>query len=43
MYRELGGWKTELNRLGDRIDKNQQENQKLLLELTKAIKDKEGE
>ena len=43
MYRELGGWKTDLNRLGDRIDKNQQENQKLLLELTKAIKDKEGE
>lgn len=43
MYRELGGWKTELNRLGDRIDKNQQEAQKLLLELTKAIKDKEGE
>ena len=43
MYRELGGWKTELNRLGDRIDRNQQENQKLLLELTKAIKEKEGE
>ena len=43
MYRELGGWKTELNRLGDRIDKNQQENQKLLLELTKAIKEGKGE
>ena len=43
MYRELGGWKTELNRLGDRIDRNQQENQKLLLELTKAIKEGKGE
>lgn len=43
MYRELGGWKTELNRLGDRIDRNQQENQKLLLELTKAIQEEKGE
>ena len=34
MYRELGDWKTEINRLEDRINKNQQENQKLLLELT---------
>lgn len=37
IYRELGGWKTELARLDEHIERNQREQNKQLLQIMKLL------